>query len=336
MRRFSFGSRRAGWWSALLLGLTPRLASAFCQTHTCEFDGTEVCALDPVTGCSSGGAVAHWKSGCVSYAVQDQGSRAQGITASELQSIVQTGFGIWSSVPCTAGGQTPALTATFRGQASCAQVEYNCGAGDGNANIVMFRDQQSDLPPTTIALSTVMANLKTGEILDVDIELNSDRFDFYLDESEARPNAHDLRLVINHELGHMLGLSHTLATGALMRAAYDGVDRFPTEDDINGMCQAIPVADEDPSCSVPPVTDGGACVGLDSSCPITIHQTTTSQADTGCNLSASGGGSPFGLGWAVASGLGLCFIGRGRRLRRARRPSALCSVCCSDRSPDGC
>jgi hypothetical protein len=42
----------------------------------------------------------------------------------------------------------------------------------------------------------------------------------------------------------------------------------------------------------------------------------------------------FGLGWAVASGLGLCFIGRGRRLRRARRPSARCSECGSDRSSE--
>src|SRR3954468_11894112 len=126
MRRFPIGSLRAGWLSALLLGLTPRLASAFCQTHTCEFDGMEVCAVDPVTGCSSGGAVTHWKSGCVSYAVQAQGSPAQGITASELQSIVQTGFSVWSDVRCDAAGQTPALTATFRGQAACDHVEYNC------------------------------------------------------------------------------------------------------------------------------------------------------------------------------------------------------------------
>src|SRR6185436_15781932 len=129
-------------------------------------------------------------------------------------------------------------------------VEFNCGAGPDNDHIVMFRDSGGDLPQTTIALSTIIANTNTGEILDVDIEINSQDFDFYLDDSAGRragaDGAHDLRLVLNHELGHFLGLSHTLVPGALMRAAYDGFDRNPARDDVAGMCKTLTPAGTDP------------------------------------------------------------------------------------------
>jgi hypothetical protein len=177
----------------------------------------------------------------------------------------------------------------------------------------MFRDGQSDLPASTIALSTIMANLKTGEILDVDVELNSDRFDFYLTDATAKPNAHDLRLVLNHELGHFLGLSHTLVQGALMRAAYDGINRFPAPDDIAGMCHALSVGPADPMCSAPLVVDGGACVGSDSSCPVSVARASAGGGG-GCALelpAESAGGSIF----AVSAALSACGL---RRLRRRR------------------
>jgi len=168
---------------ALVTIALPRSAWAYCQTHTCEFSGTQMCTWDAAAGCWTGGAVAHWGSSCIDYAVQLDGSRAENISSSTLASVLEDGFRIWSNVSC-GDGVSPELTASYRGLTSCDRVEFNCGALHDNDNVVMFRDNRSDLSATTIALSTIIANTNTGEILDVDVEINSQDFDFYVDVVE--------------------------------------------------------------------------------------------------------------------------------------------------------
>jgi hypothetical protein len=297
------------------LGL-PRSAAAFCQTHTCEFSGTQMCTWDQAAGCWTGGAIAHWDNSCMDFAVQLDGSRQQKISADQLAGVLQDGFRIWSQVDC-GSGKSPELTASYRGLTRCNRVEFNCGAPEGNDNIVMFRDGSSDLSETTIALSTIIANTATGQILDVDIEINSRDFDFYLNDASATPRAHDLRLVLNHELGHFLGLSHTLEKGALMRAAYDGFDRFPAPDDVDGMCRALKQSDTDPVCPVEP--SSGECVGIDATCPAEAQSTD----EGGCAVSFAPGTRPpteqLPLGTGLAIGTGLLLFVRGRSTRRRRR-----------------
>jgi hypothetical protein len=315
----------------LLLALVtalPRSAGAYCQTHTCEFSGTQMCSWDALAGCWTGGAVAHWGSSCITYAVQTDGSRDERISAEALADVLDQGFRTWSEVECSASGLTPELTATYRGLTSCDRVEYNCEAKQDNDNIVMFRDGRSDLSATTIALSTIIANTSTGEILDVDVEINSQDFDFYLDARDARPQAHDLRLVLNHELGHFLGLSHTLEQGALMRAAYDGLDRVPAADDIAGMCKSLKQRSSDPECSVEPIEGEGACVGIDASCPAPIQQIeqggcafvpTAGPAATSGNGAGMSGNGRSGV-WLLL-GTGFLLLGRSRSMRSAPRRS---------------
>ncbi len=279
---------------ALALFQVPRPALAYCPTYTCEFDGRQVCQVDPVTGCSSGGQVAHWASDCLSYAVQAQGSLEQGISADGLRGILADGFDAWSDAACEGAGPgmlTPSFSANYRGLTACDEVEYNCRVED-NDNIVMFRDAASELSASTIALSTIVANLETGEILDVDIEINSRDFDFYVEPEGTDPTAHDLRLVLNHELGHMLGLSHSRDARALMRAEYDGESPLPTGDDVRGMCKAFPVSATDPVCSSASIAGAGECVGQDSGCPLTL-----STRSGGCALGAAARSAP-GWGWA--------------------------------------
>jgi len=302
---------------ALVTIAQPRSAWAFCQTHTCEFSGTQMCAWDAAAGCWTGGAVAHWGSSCIDYAVQLDGSRDEKISASTLASVLEDGFRIWSNVSCGANGLTPELTASYRGLTSCNRVEFNCGALQDNDNVVMFRDNRSDLSATTIALSTIIANTNTGEILDVDVEINSQDFDFYVDAANARPQAHDLRLVLNHELGHFLGLSRTLEPGALMRAAYDGTDRFPAPDDIAGMCKSLTSSRTDPACSVEP--SSGECVGIDATCPPSVQPI----EESGCSLAAPGRVGPEPTGGRFSLGLllgtGLLLFARGGSTRRRPR-----------------
>ena len=294
--------------------LWPSTALGYCRTRTCEFEGTSACDVDPSTSCSLDGEFAHWKSGCISYAVQADGSEVADVSADELRELLDSGFRSWSEVQCSPGSAaTPPLSSHYRGNTACDEVEYNCGAASDNANIAMFRDDDSDLSPFTIALSTIIANLRTGEILDVDIEINSQDFDFYLDDASASDEAHDLRLVINHELGHFLGLSHTLTPGALMRSEYEGSDQLPVADDIAGMCSILPASMTDPSCTANAVLD--ACVGRDGRCPVAVKA-----KESGCSLALESGAASGGAPAAALAAASLLLLGRARRRRPAPSP----------------
>ena len=301
--------------AALALLSAPGLAWGYCQTHTCEFDGRQVCSVDPISGCPFGGEVARWGSDCITYAVQSEGSLARQISADALRAVVEEGFATWSGAVCEGRGpgeMTPMFAAAYRGATACDAVEYNCG-DEENDNIVMFRDGDSDLSANTIALSTIIANLSTGQILDVDIEINSRDFDFSLDPALVSAGAHDLRLVVNHELGHLLGLSHSRDDDALMRAEYEGSNPLPARDDARGICNVFPVSSGDPQCLAAPIEDGGRCIGSDSVCPVSLP------TRPGCALAGPGGSDAAGGGWGwglSAAALGACAV---RCLRRGGR-----------------
>jgi hypothetical protein len=301
------------WLTALLV---PSEAHAFCRTRTCEFDKDGPCPVDPVTGCSTLGAFVYWGSSCLSYAVQRDGSAKRGISAEQISSLLAQGFDTWSDVSCSGGG-SPELAAASQGLIACHEVEYNCMAGDANSNLVMFRDEFTDDPRGlglrlgVIAVTTIIANLKTGEILDADIELNSRDESFTLTDSTT-PGARNLHGVINHELGHLLGLSHTEERGALMRVLYEGTIE-PGPDDTAGICQALDQSSQDPACVSETLPADSVCLGHDVSCT----RVETAAPDPGGCACRQARAQPkrFGL-WALASGLLL--VARGRRSRSSQ------------------
>jgi hypothetical protein len=310
--------------SAFIVAATSGTALGFCRTYTCEFDAGQVCDEDPDTGCKVGGVVAEWGSDCVTYAVQEDGSADQRISAQTLRGILADGFAAWSNTECPSesnapDGASPSFAAAYRGETACDQVEYQCG-GTGNDNIVMFRDGFSDLSATTIALSTIIANLNTGEILDVDIEINSQDFNFDVDGGSALAGAQDLRLVLNHELGHMLGLSHSEEPGSLMQAEYDSDSPLPARDDMAGMCSIFSPSDADPSCSAEPIEDPDQCVGNDGTCSPGVLR----KESSGCSLRPTPASGYAGLPRdtllsACAGALGLMAALGWRRNRAPRR-----------------
>jgi hypothetical protein len=239
----------------------------------------------------------------LSYGIQSAGSPKLGLDAARVGGVVVEEFGRWAQAGCADGG-VPAFGAQSRGQVECDVIEYNCA--NDNVNVVMFQDQDWPHAGSEVALTTVTLNTRTGKILDADVEVNTALYDFYLDSAEQPARSYDLRMVLAHELGHFLGLSHSNDNAALMR---DGGKPTPdlASDDVLGVCAIYPPGNEPLACPEPPSAEGAACHGKKLACP------RSNEEDSGCSCSLPGARRAFGA-WP----LGLLALFYGRRKRRVR------------------
>src|SRR5690606_24022962 len=123
----------------------------------------------------------------------------------------------------------------------------------------------------------------TGEILDVDMEINERQGPFAICPPEGCPGMErvDLENVVTHELGHYFGLAHSADPDATMYAfsvAGETIKRDLADDDIAGICEIYPPGTPAGECDHQPV--GG----------LVLH------CHTNCAVSAPGaGGSPLWL-----------------------------------------
>lgn len=206
-----------------------------------------------------------WSTSCVSWtlAAQDIDNSSfedplqETIAQEELRRAVRASFDTWEQVDCSP------FSFVETDPTHCLDVGLHQSAG--NANRIFLRTSdwiEPDAPwreEDQIALTSVFYDLDTGEILDVDIEVNAEHFEITtLDEAPRT----DLQNALTHELGHFIGLSHSEVFQSTMypnAADTETSKRSLEQDDINGLCALYPY-DDTPSTCLEPIG------GLDLEC----------------------------------------------------------------------
>ncbi|RLB57353.1 MAG: hypothetical protein DRJ42_00640 [Deltaproteobacteria bacterium] len=278
-----------------LLGV-PASASAWCQMTTGLTGSVRPDECDTVN------TPLRWEQPCLSYTVHRDGARD--FTDTEVFSIIDTSFQAWMDVRCEANP----LDFQVRRRdepASCDHAEYNTGAGNMNA-IVFIEDwnTRAGYDPRAFALTTVWHNTSTGEIYDVDIEVNEELTEYTdCDALEGCDDGRtDLQNVLTHEIGHFFAMAHSDATNSTMWWMADPGDvnkRVLRTDDVTGICTIYPPGALTAACDF---TERG---GFSSECG--------GGGGGGCGCAAVGLDDAKGVtGWALGL-LALVLISRRRR-----------------------
>ena len=155
--------------------------------------------------------------------------------------------------------------------------------------------------PGTVAFTVVTTDVRSGSLLEADIEINARSPENPLgrrwDDGAPTWGEVDAPSALLHELGHLAGLWHSLEAGAVMEASMDieRQRRSLTADDRAGVCGIYP---------------GGPAAPRAARC---VPERPVARGVSGCAASPSGGG----LGAWSWAGVAAC-LSRAYR-RRAQR-----------------
>lgn len=256
-------------------------AHAFCRTTTCDSQQDGPCPQD-ADGCLIEGEPLWWPDHCVTFGVNSAGSPLRGISYNRASEVAEKAFQSWISADC--GNGVPSITVANKGEIYCDKIEYHHDPPTPNANIIVFRDEEWPYEDTqnTIALTTITFNVKTGEILDADIEVNSKDVELTTGDVNIRT---DLQSVLTHETGHFFGLAHTRVANATMNARYGSSDssfRSLSADDRAGICSIYP----------PGAVDTSSCKGEEPRYGFSRYCGDPVQANGGCSIAKSNVSAP--------------------------------------------
>lgn len=149
--------------------------------------------------------------------------------------------------------------------------------GDGQNSIEWVEYGWTELGLLEDAMATTDLDLVRQpdgrwDIVEADIRINAEHFQWTVGEPAAGSSARNLTAVLTHELLHALGLLHPCETPSVsgvpvcsmafqdlaMYPFYEGRERLPLqEDDRDGLCAIYPCADGD--CPGEPVCPSGDC-----------------------------------------------------------------------------
>ena len=241
-------------WLFVIVLVAPATASGFCRKTTVDPDPSFT--PSPSKPCWTEGLPLFWKDMPVSYSVNEAASSQVSLAVTE--DTMSLAFAQWDGAMCAANEKT-SLEVHFAGP-----TPNRLDATD-KTNTVMFDDTNwpHGAAGTTLALTTVTYDTKTGRMIDADLELNT--ANFKLSTTDTVPTGgYDFRSIVTHESGHFLGLAHSIDPTATMFASYTpGTKSLRTiaQDDVDGICAIYPPS-SGCSCTTTPARGPGAYVAV--------------------------------------------------------------------------
>jgi hypothetical protein len=298
-------------------------AWAFCNAMSCDpSDASQHCQTDAKTHCVLSGSPLFWGSDCVTFSIQKTVAPGAGIDYAAAQASLERAFDAWTSADCD--GKSPSLRFTLSAPVSCDASEYN--KDHRNANILIFREDAWPYEGGEDALGLTRvrfdADDDVGALYDADIEINAVSEPLSIGDPKA--DEVDLDSLITHELGHALGLGHSLNLQATMIAGYEKGSislRSLDADDMAGVCNIYPPGRAAPSSSCEPRHGFSELCGADQPAsepplPLEPHQEPPSEAPSSSCSVLGGAAAGSGCSSFVCAALGLSLFRR-RAQRRA-------------------
>lgn len=182
-----------------------------------------------------------WTSMPIHYFVTNRA--VNGVSPAQLQSAAGGSFSTWSQV------STASTSAAFAGFTNAEPVR------DDGATVIGF--QQHDELERTLGVTSFTLDRTTGALVEADIFLNSTFAWSVAPAGES--NKFDVQSILTHEVGHLIGLGHSLLGETVLRAeggrrviakravmfpiAYPVgtiLDRTLQDDDVAGVSAAYP------------------------------------------------------------------------------------------------
>ncbi|MBK8012621.1 MAG: matrixin family metalloprotease [Deltaproteobacteria bacterium] len=221
-----------------------------CIAALASFAGAEALGFTCTRVAQDSGASLSWASRTVTMDVSPTLLLAlERESPSTVLAETEASLSEWSQVDCS--------DLVFRYGETVDESRAHYSASGHNHNVITALMTSWPYDRYAIAITTNAFVVRTGEILDSDIELNAVSFHFVRAASGCNLGNEevDFQNTLTHELGHVLGLDHPPATAAYQSATMfanaplcETQKQTLAEDDVDGICSIYPAGEDTQLC----------------------------------------------------------------------------------------